>query len=238
MNRLPTPTSRVKHYLLNVSLLAVCFFLVSTTAQAQAGQTQYNVLETASGKQIPYAVHLPDGFDPTKTYPVLIGPGEGIEGEDPGFYWKTDPYSHNWIIVDAPLWKTESSKHIDELLNQLLQDHQVEGRKFHAVCWSANSAGIFQLVVNNADLFHSITGMAGNPSRISDADISQYGKLNVQFVVGENDIYWQKTAQDSYKRLFDAGVNATIEIVPNGEHVMKNLIGLGFMQRMDAIRDR
>ncbi len=43
-----------------------------------------DTLELGSGDQIPYTVHLPDGFDPSKTHPVLAGPGEAEKSEDAG----------------------------------------------------------------------------------------------------------------------------------------------------------
>ena len=81
-------------------LLAALSLLTLISAPAHAGASLYESLELGSGG-LPYAVHLPDGFDESKTYPVLVGPGNAEKDVDAGFYWKTDIYSHGWIIVDA-----------------------------------------------------------------------------------------------------------------------------------------
>ena len=113
-----------------------------------------------SGESIPYAVHLPPGYDAEASYPVLIGPGDGEDGAEPGFYWRTEAHIDGWIIVDAQLWESDTKDNIGALLDEVLTEFNVEGGKFHAVCWSANSAGIFELITDHSQRFHSITGMA------------------------------------------------------------------------------
>ena len=216
------------------------FFLFSLTVPAQFmagdGQTLYKELTVPNGEGIPYAVHLPDGFDPENTYPALIGPGDGVKGEDAGFYWKTDPHGHGWIIIDAQLWEPATKKNLATLLDAVLADFNVEGGKFHVVCWSANSAGIFRLVIDHADRFHSITGMAGNPSGLSKTDIQALQEVKVQFVVGENDAYWHRSARNAHEKLEAGGVDSVFEIVPDGEHVMTDLVGKGFVQKLEKLR--
>jgi hypothetical protein len=217
-----------------IKLLTVLMLLA--TIPAQAGETLYKELEVEGGKTVSYAVHLPDDYDAAKVYPVLIGPGDGVEGADPGFYWQTDPYSHGWIIVDARLWESDTKKALGELLDSVGENYKVEGRKFHAVCWSANSAGIFDLVIDNAGDFHSITGMAGNPRNLSRTDINALADVKVQFVVGENDRGWQASARTAHKTLKDGGIDTQLEIVPNAPHVMKGQVGKPFMQKLEKLR--
>ncbi len=219
-------------------ILVVVILLIPVLVSGQKNQTNYKELKLSSSTKIPYAVHLPNGFDSAKTYPVLIGPGDGIKGESVGFYWRTDPYSHGWIIVDAQLWESDTKKGLNKLLDQILKDYKVEGNKFHTVCWSANSAGIFSLTIDHADRFHSITGMAGNPGSLSKKDIVELKKMKVQFVVGEDDPYWQKSARDANSKLKAAGVNTTLEIISDGKHVMTELIGKGFMQKLEKLRSK
>jgi hypothetical protein len=236
----PERTFTYRYRSLEPNGVAADRFVPSVAPALQAdpgdGQTLYKELPVPNGKGIPYAVHLPDGFDSENTYPVLIGPGDGVKGEDAGFYWKTDPHSHGWIIVDAQLWEPATEKNLAALLDAVLADFKVEGGKFHAVCWSANSAGIFRLVMDHADRFHSITGMAGNPSGVSKAEIQALQEVKVQFVVGENDTYWQRSGRSAHEKLKAGGVDSVFEIVPDGEHVMNNLVGKGFMEKLEKLR--
>ncbi len=204
-------------------------------ALAEGGNTIYRHIES-TGDPIPFAIHLPPDFDAQNSYPVLIGPGDGEEGADPGFYWQTDPYIKGWIIVDSRIWDSSGSDSLDAILDAVAMEVNVEGGKFHAVCWSANSAGIFQLITDHAERFHSITGMAGNPRGVSAADIEALQAVKVQFVVGENDPYWQRSARDAHEKLLAGGVDTIFEVVPNGEHVMTNLIGAPFIQKLEKLR--
>jgi predicted peptidase len=210
--------------------------ILSVPAFAGDGETLHRQIESSSGASLPYAIHLPPGYDPDIDYPVLVGPGDGEEGADPGFYWQTEPHINGWIIVDAQIWDPDTTREFSALLDAISDEVNVEGGKFHAVCWSANSAGIFRLITAHADRFHSITGMAGNPSRVSDADIAALQEVKVQFVVGENDPYWQRSARDAHEKLTAGGVASVFEIVPNGEHVMTELIGEPFIQKLEKLR--
>ncbi len=78
--------------------------------------------------------------------------------------------------------------------------------------------------------------MAGNPRGVSSDDIDALQSVKVQFVVGENDRYWQRSARDAHDKLVSGGVDSVFEIVPNGEHVMTELIGAGFMQKLEKLR--
>jgi hypothetical protein len=204
-------------------------------ALAAGGNTIYRHIESI-GEPIPFAIHLPPDFDAESSYPVLIGPGDAEEGSDPGFYWQTDPHIKAWVIVDAQIWDIAGSGSFAALLDAVAMEINVEGGKFHAVCWSANSAAIFQLITDHAERFHSITGMAGYPRVVSAADIEALQTVKVQFVVGENDPYWQRSARDAYEKLLAGGVDTTFEVVPNGEHVMTNLIGEPFIQKLEKLR--
>ena len=221
---------------LPILLLLPFLLILPWPAQAQEGKTIYKELTISNSQSVPYSIHLPEGFDVSKTYPVLIGPGDATEGSDPGFYWATDPYSHGWIIVDAHIWERPTTEHLDALLDEVLSEYNVEGGKFHTVCWSANSAGIFRLATAHANRFHSITGMAGNPGRMSDRDVEALKDVRVQFVVGSTDTYWLRSAKNAHERLVEGGVKSELEVVDGEEHVMRSLIGKGFMDRMQRMR--
>lgn len=218
------------------SLAGIQILLLVAPMMASAdGITIYRHIES-SGDPIPYAIHLPPDYDADKSYPVLIGPGDGEEGADPGYYWQTDPHIDGWIIVDAQIWDSETTRSLDAILDAVSAEVKVEGGKFHAVCWSANSAGIFRLITDHAERFHSITGMAGNPRSVSSKDIAALQTVKVQFVVGENDRYWLRSARDAYEKLLAGGVDSVLEIVPDGEHVMTNLIGAPFIAKLEKLR--
>ena len=105
---------------------ALALLLITPLATyAGGGETIYRFIES-SGDASPYAVHLPPGFDPALAYPVLIGPGDGEKGAEPGFYWRTDPNIDGWIIVDAQIWDTETTRNFDSLLDAIAAEYKVD----------------------------------------------------------------------------------------------------------------
>lgn len=212
-------------------LITLCFSCTEISGQQKLEAFNYN------GKNLNYTILLPLGFDSSKTYPVMIGPSDTKSASDQSFYWKGTTDSQGWILIGYKIYNaTDAIDEIKALLNHLKSKYNVEGKKFHTVCFSANSASIFDLVMEMPDYFHGITGMAGNPNNNNKEKMKQLKGVKVQFIVGDQDTYWMSSAKRSHQLLLDIGVESTIEIIKNGQHVMKPLIGKGFLDRAENLR--
>ncbi|WP_299111700.1 hypothetical protein [uncultured Winogradskyella sp.] len=193
---------------------------------------------TYNGKALQYTVMLPLDFDSSKTYPVMIGPSEIESVSDQSFYWRGVKDSQGWILINYEIYNaTNRIEEIKALLEHLKTKYHVEGNKFHTVCFSANSAGIFDLVMEIPEYFTAITGMAGNPNNSNTEKMKKLKGVKVQFIVGDKDTYWMNTAKKSHKILQSIEVESSIEIIKNGKHVMEPLIGKGFLDRAERLRD-
>ena len=189
------------------------------------------------GKSYTYAIQLPDNFDKNKIYPVLIGPAD-MQKKNQSFYHKNIKSTEGWIIVDYPIYNAQSRIfQVKSLLDHLRSEYKVENNKFHTVCFSANSAGIFDLVMELSDDFAGITGMAGNPNTSNLKKLNKLKNVKVQFVVGDKDSYWMSSAKRSHKILLEIGVDSRIEIIKNGPHVMTELVGKPFLERAHRLRN-
>ncbi|MEH6537679.1 MAG: hypothetical protein V7719_14865 [Psychroserpens sp.] len=216
-----------------IIILVITFSLGVTNLFGQQNLDTFNY----NGKSLNYTILLPLDFDSTKTYPVMVGPSDTISASDQSFYWRGTKDSQGWILIGYKIYNaTGSIDEIKALLNHLKSKYKVEGDKFHTVCFSANSASIFDLVMEMPEYFAGITGMAGNPSANNKEKLKQLKGVKVQFVVGDKDNYWMGSAKRSHQLLLDMGVESTIEIIKNGQHVMKPLIGKGFLDRAERLR--
>jgi len=214
-----------------VLIMGFCLFSVHLFGQKKMGQFEY------MGKSLNYTVQLPLDYDDTKTYPVLVGPSEAASINDESFYWQGIKDSQGWILIGYKIYGASNrTDEIKALFNHLKSTYHVEGNKFHTVCYSANSAGIFDLVMAMPDYFTGITGMAGNPNNSNKEKLKKLKGVRVQFVVGDKDTYWMQSAKKSNKILLEIGVESSIEIIKNGKHVMKPLIGKGFLDRAERLR--
>ena len=83
--------------------------------------------------------------------------------------------------------------------------------------------------------FHSVTGVAGMPRAVSKSEMAGMKEVRVQFIVGEKDSYWRTGSERWHKDFVEAGVHTTIEIVPNGGHVMPEIANGPFFERLAKI---
>ena len=215
-----------------ILLIAVAFVLEMSAQSKREFKTFYY-----QGNEIQYAIQLPSNYDESKTYPIVIGPSEVKNNDDQSYYWRGVKDTNGWILLDFPIYEGKTGE-VDALLQHMRRNYNVEGDKFHAICFSANSASIFDLVMAIPEQFHSITGMAGNPGTRDIQRLSKLRNVKVQFVVGDKDTYWMNAAKDRHTNLQEAGVDSQIEIIKNGKHVLTELIGEGVLTRMNKLRVR
>lgn len=217
-----------------VRFLSIIFICLSCGCAAQTSKREFKSFEH-QGREISYAIQLPKNFDTNKTYPVAVGPSEVASDDDQSFYWRGVKDTEGWILIDFPVYEGKRPT-VSAFLDHIKNTYRVEGNKFHAICFSANSASIFRLVMNMPNYFHSITGMAGNPGTRDTDQLAKLKGVKVSFVVGDKDRYWMNAAKDRHEKLLEAGVDSQIEIIKDGQHILTNLIGNGVLQRMDKLR--
>ncbi|MEP1095086.1 MAG: hypothetical protein ABJG78_08250 [Cyclobacteriaceae bacterium] len=216
-------------------LLAIGLLIILTNCTA--GKREFAEFEF-DGKKLRYAVQLPNDFDPSNTYPVIVGPSEVENKDDQSFYWKGTKDTYGWILVDYKIYNaTRRVEEVKAFLEHLKSKYNVEGNKFHTVCFSANSSGIFSLVMEIPEYITGITGMAGNPGTTNETELGKLKGVKVQFVVGDKDRYWMNAAKQRHEILKKVGVESSIEIIKNGPHVMTDLVGKEFLERANRLRD-
>lgn len=211
--------------------------LLLILSNCNAGKREFAEFEF-EGKKLTYAVQLPDNYDPSRTYPVLIGPSEAEDKSDQSFYWKGTSDTYGWILVDYRIYNaTRRVEEIKAFMEHLRAKYKIEENKFHIVCFSANSSSIFSLVMAMPEYIKGVTGMAGNPGTTNESELKKLRGVKVQFVVGDKDSYWMNAAKKRHEILKRIGVDSSIEIIKNGPHVMTSLVGKGFLERADRLRN-
>lgn len=219
--------------ILSILILAITNFGCTSFASAQQNLEYF----TYEGQKLNYTVILPNDYDASRHYPLLIGPSDAKTVDDESFYWQGVTDTKGWILIGYSIYNAVSrADEIKALLNHLRATYKVEGNKFHAVCFSANSASIFELVMTIPDYFAGITGMAGNPNYRDEEKLKKLKGVKVQFVVGDTDTYWMNSAKKSHEKLIALGIDSQIEIIKGGKHVMTPLIGDGFLTRANRLR--
>ena len=178
--------------------------------------------------QLEASIELPPDFDAAIAYNVLVSPGN--------FYWQERPSQPGWITVSSDgFWGDDRIESSKRLLDWLRDHYQLRNDGFHAAGWSANSAGVFEIVARYPAEFLSITGIAGMPGAGSEGDLSNFAGLHVQFIVGENDRYWRRGSERWFELMQEAGIETTLEIIANGDHVMPEIANGPLFERLDGL---
>ena len=205
---------------------------------AQTGKTN-GKFKSDDGTVFKYAYSLPSNYQVGEQYDILIAPGGGTADDSDDFiFWGSDNH-RGWILLETPaIVQPRNMSEIKELLEHFRLKLNPSGNKFHIMGFSANSAGAFQTVLALPGYFHSATGVPGHPRTNSEADLISLKSVKVNFIVGENDGYWLKSAETHYKKLIELGIESKLNIVKDGNHVLREIVGEKFMSYMDWLRHK
>lgn len=205
-------------------------------ATAQDRQ-QYHI--TWDGKEVYVSLRLPDDYNHQKTYPLLLGPGDGKSDENPSYFWRSNLSESQWILAESPcFFGDHATDKTAAIIKLLVEKFNVEGQQAHLVGFSANSGKIFSAGLALPQLVHSITGIPGHPRRLEQISTTALKEIEFQFIVGENDQYWLGEAQRAHQFLLKKGAISRLQVVENGPHVLTELIGDPFLKIMGDMRDQ
>ena len=206
--------------------LTVAVLVVACSASCLAAEEVE--IAGADGRTIALDVRLPEGFDPATEHSVIVGPGD--------YYWQGGPPPAGWILVlgDA-FYGPDRIANSNLALKWIEDNHKVRGGGFHIAGWSANSAGVFEIAMTYPDRFLSVTGVAGMPGRGAEADLDRLKDVRVQFIVGSEDSYWRDGSNRWHELMLERGIESRLEIIPDGEHVMVELVHGPMFDRMNRL---
>lgn len=185
----------------------------------------YRRFTTNSGTMIPYAYHLPEGYDAVKTYPVVVvlpGHGMGFNGSNEGVQVAADIPATAWlqekwtgsnedVIVLAPQNQrvgtpAAQSDAMVELLNAFAREFPVDQDRIYASTVSYGSTLAWAALATHADLFDGVLITGGFAAGAAQATaIAAFG-TPVWITHGAHDhlLNVVTTGQTSYNRIWNA----------------------------------
>lgn len=195
--------------------------------------------KTSQGKLFRYAYSVPKDYLKNKQYDVLIAPGGGTADDQNDFlFWGNHTENYNWILIETNATvRPKNTRQVAKFLEHLKQQFRPKGGKFHIMGFSANSAGAFKTVLSLPNYFHSITGVPGHPRTTSKKELVKLRHIKVNFIVGERDTYWLNSAKRYIRMLKEMGVSVQLQIVKNGGHVLREIIGDRFMEYLKWVQE-
>lgn len=194
---------------------------------------RYETLSLQNGTEIEYAIVLPDKFDASQTYPILLALPPGGQTRDmvnAGLgYWADGAMANGWIVLSpaAPndeLFFMGSEQLIPEFLQLTAARYRPEGGQYHLAGISNGGISAFRVAGMNPQLFRSIIAAPGYAYTDEDKqNLPRLTNMPIALFVGENDTGWVTAMQETNDTINKLGGFASLEIVPDEGHVIRSL---------------
>jgi len=243
---------------MNKISLTILFVLISLFVACNVNTTDsifdnpyqtYRTFSHSSGKEITYAVILPELYDASAAYPVLLAlpPGEQRKSQVQwaiNKYWIRRSIQKNWIVISpvspgfVTLFHTGNETLIPEFMDMLEQEYNVEGGKFHVAGISNGGLSGFKITLNDTARVRSLTVFPGVPPEESDYNrLQRLQNIEVAIYVGalDSDDWVNETARTI--TIFDSlGVNYTTQTFANDGHVINSITSEFLFTVLDGFR--
>lgn len=226
--------------------LALAFLLVGV-APCRAVDARYHTLQLADGSHLTFAIVLPQGFSPHRTYPALLALPPGSQDRsmvEEGLrrYWGDDAARRGWLVV-SPVAPDGSSFHdgaeaaIPALLAVVRARHHVEGGRFHLAGASRGGLSAFRVARLHPQLFHSLVVLPGGPATADDERrLAPLKELPIRMLVGGRDTEWVVRARRTEERLRPLGGRVQVAVLAGEGHAPASLEGGAVMELLDELR--
>lgn len=206
----------------------------------------FEAIRLDDGSTLEWTVRLPEAFDGSRAYPVLIAlpPGDGGKSAV-GFglrsLWGAQATARGWIVA-SPItppggWSGKTgAQALNRLLGELESRYTVEGGRFHLAGCSTGGANAFHLALLAPSRFRSLTVAPGFPSDDDAGRLEALKGLRVALFVGEDDEGSKSAVEATAQTLEDLGIDVSLYVMPGEGHVMRSLFAGALMDAVDASR--
>ena len=180
----------------------------------QSGFVENQTLDGAEGT-IHFSYYLPDGYDSTKTYPLIVTmPGYdrmwfGEDSAGTNLEWNGvqawTKLSEPVILVSAQLtdWGAKSARQANELTEYMIDHFSVDTSRVYAAGYSAGGETMSQAVALRPDLYAAY--IHGGSQWDGAYDPVAENRVAVYIFMAENDEYYgSQKARDAYANLHAA----------------------------------
>lgn len=223
--------------------VAIVLVLVLTPIAAAAGVIEKQ--GTFNGVTVHYKVVLPDGYDATREYPVILAFPPG--GQDMRLVdsrlqanWRAEAERRGYVVVSpaAPngeLFFEEGGRVFPAFIDQIFKDYKVKGGKLIVAGASNGGLSAFAIASKFPKYVRTLIGYPGLLEETTPAAIAALKPMCIYMHVGGDDTGWKTEMQSQAAELTRAGLNVTFTVEPGQPHMIGTLAGDGAKRLFDEI---
>ncbi len=185
-----------------------------------------------NGHTIDYALVLPDHFDKTKPYSVLLALPPGDQSRQLveaglNLYWEAEAKRRGWVVISPAAPEGESfytglDKELPSLLDEVAKSVLFEGGKAHLAGVSNGGLSAYRVITEFPGRFLSLTVLPGiPPDARAFAALDRLQGIPVAAFAGGEDTEWVRGSRETKQELDRLGIQNTLTIVPGQGHVMR-----------------
>jgi len=221
------PTVR---WMLPGSMAAALLVVLSGAPRAELREQTKEV----AGTTVHYKIVLPDGYDPAKTYPAILGFGGGPQNMNTvdsilTRNFRAEAEKRGYIVVapaapEDDLFFEEGDRIFPDFLKAILADYKIKDGKFHIAGPSNGGIASMHVAAANPDYFLSVTPFPGYMWQPSTAKLQAIAKMCVFMYVGEFDPYmWHNEMRQEAEYLRAVGTLAQYTVEKGQPHRLETL---------------
>jgi polyhydroxybutyrate depolymerase len=200
------------------------------------------------GTTVHYKVVLPDGYDPAKAYPAILGFGGGPQTMDTvdsiiNRNFRAEAEKRGYIVVapaapDGDLFFEDGDRIFPQFLKLILADYKIKDNKFHIAGRSNGGIAALHVAAANPEYFLSVTAFPGFMWQPTTAKLLAISKMCVFMYVGEFDPYmWHGEMRREAEFLRAKGTLARYSVEKGQPHGIETLTGAGAGRLFDGFEE-
>jgi poly(3-hydroxybutyrate) depolymerase len=191
---------------------------------------------TIRGTTVHYKVVLPNGYDPSKTYPAIFALGGGAQTMNTvdsvlNRFFRAEAEKRGYIVIapaapDDSLVLWDGAGVFPEFFKKILSDYKIENGKFHIAGPSNGGIAALEIAAAHPEYFMSITAFPGYLVEPREQKLKAISKMCVYLYVGElDDDVWHNEMKAESDSLRGMGTAAYYIVEKGQAHGIQTLAG-------------
>ena len=204
--------------------------------------------KTVGATAVHYKTVLPDGYDPAKAYPAILGFGGGPQTMNTvdnilNRNFRAEAEKRGYLVFapaapDGEVFFENGGRIFPEFLKLMLADYKIQNNKFHVAGPSNGGIAALHIAAAHPQYFMSATAFPGYMWRPSAAKLQAISKMCVFMYVGELDHYmWHGEMEKEAEFLRSKGTLARYSVEKAQPHRLETLAGANAGRLFDGFEE-